>query len=119
MLSLHIEDTNSITIGAIDYSLDIPYGMIEINGTEVTGILEKPTQHFFCNAGIYAVSPELIKLIPTRTLFNMTDLINSCLNNGFKVGAFAIYEYWTDIGTPEDLEKARKVFTENELSENK
>ena len=118
LLSLHIEDTNSITIGAIDYSLDIPYGMIEINGTQVTGILEKPTQHFFCNAGIYAVSPELIKLIPTRTLFNMTDLINSCLNNGFKVGAFPIYEYWTDIGTPEDLEKARKVFAENEAPAN-
>ena len=119
LLSVHIEDSNSITIGAVDYSVDIPYGMIEKNGTEVTGILEKPTQHFFCNAGIYAVSPELINLIPTRTLFNMTDLINSCINNGFKVGAFPIYEYWTDIGTPEDLEKARKLFAENEAPANK
>ena len=46
----------------------------------------------------------------------MTDLINSCLSKGMSVGAFAIYEYWTDIGTAEDLEKARLRFLKAEAT---
>jgi NDP-sugar pyrophosphorylase family protein len=45
----------------------------------------------------------------------MTDLIRDCLNIGVKVNAFPIHEYWTDIGTPEDLERVRKRFAQNEI----
>ena len=56
------------------------------------------------------VVKELLKNIPVDTFFNMTDLINKCLLNKNKVAVFPVHEYWTDIGTPEDLDKARKEF---------
>jgi NDP-sugar pyrophosphorylase family protein len=46
----------------------------------------------------------------------MTDLIAKCLKERLKVGAFPIHEYWNDIGTPEDLEKARREFLQRELN---
>jgi NDP-sugar pyrophosphorylase family protein len=34
---------------------------------------------------------------------------------GTKISAFPIHEYWTDIGTYADLEKARNQFKQAEL----
>ncbi len=45
----------------------------------------------------------------------MTDLIYTCLEKKMQVAAFPIHEYWSDIGTPDDLEKARVYFSEKEI----
>jgi NDP-sugar pyrophosphorylase family protein len=42
----------------------------------------------------------------------MTDIIDSCLVRGMPVAVFPVHEYWSDIGTPDDLEKARAFFAE-------
>ena len=39
----------------------------------------------------------------------MTDLIEQCLVDKENVSVFPVHEYWTDIGTLSDLEKARKM----------
>jgi NDP-sugar pyrophosphorylase family protein len=46
----------------------------------------------------------------------MTDLIDSTIKKGLQVGAFPIFEYWTDIGTTEDLEKARRRLVDVEIT---
>ena len=40
----------------------------------------------------------------------MPDLIEKCLQENKTVAVFPVHEYWTDIGTPEDLNKAREDF---------
>jgi dTDP-glucose pyrophosphorylase len=110
LFHFHQEQESSITIGAIDYHIEIPYGVIEFNNARVESIKEKPSQHFFCNAGIYAVSNKLLSKIPSNVFFNMTDLIESCLREGDEVHVFPVHEYWSDIGTIEDLDKAREDF---------
>ena len=45
--------------------------------------------------------------IPKDTFLNMTDFIEQCLVDKDAVSVFPVHEYWTDIGTPYDLEKAR------------
>ena len=115
LYSFHKNGDALVTVGAVDYRIDIPYGVIKMNEGYLNGISEKPSQHYFCNAGIYAISPEALKLIINQTAFSMTDFINKCLSEGIKIGAFPIHEYWNDIGTSEDLEKARKKFLQQEL----
>lgn len=106
----HKEHHSEITVSAINYHVDIPYGVIDFEGTEVKALLEKPSQNFFCNAGIYALSVDALNNIPVDTFWNMTDLIDKYLLNKDKVVVFPVHEYWSDIGTPKDLEKARKEF---------
>ncbi len=106
----HHEHEAMITVCAINYHVEIPYGVIDFKGTEVIELQEKPSQSFFCNAGIYALSTDILKEIPYDTFWNVTDLINRCLSNKSKVAVFPVHEYWTDIGTPMDLEDARKDF---------
>ena len=110
LFHFHQDHDATITISAINYHVDIPYGVIDFKGIEVIELLEKPSQSFFCNAGIYALSTDVLKEIPYNTFWNMTDVIDRCLNNKNKVAVFPVHEYWTDIGTPTDLEDARKEF---------
>jgi dTDP-glucose pyrophosphorylase len=110
LLEFHNNTNAEITIATTNYTIEIPYGVIGIKNEKVIEILEKPSQKFLCNAGIYSVSPKAFKLVKKFRLQNMTDLINLLLSKKMKVSAFPIHEYWIDIGTPEDLKKARDFY---------
>jgi len=88
------------------HRITIPYGVVDISKSNVTGLREKPEQEFFINAGIYVVAPSCLTLIPPNTFFDMPDLVNRLVEEGSNVGAFPIIEYWRDIGTPADLQAA-------------
>lgn len=109
LFNYHREHQAVMTVAAIDHRIEIPYGVLHTQGVSATRLEEKPAQHFLCNAGIYVVEPKLIATIPRETFFNMTDLIEQCIQNKKEVAVFPIHEYWTDIGTPADLQKARET----------
>ena len=110
LFDFHEEHQSAITISAVVYRVDIPYGVIQSEGPKLIRLVEKPSQQFFCNAGIYAISVNMLEKIPGHTFWHMTDLIEQCLADGETVSVFPVHEYWTDIGTPVDLERARKEF---------
>ena len=111
LLETHISHEASITIGAVNYESQVPYGVITHSSGLVSEIIEKPTHVHLCNAGIYAISSEVLKFIPRGQFFNITDLIQNCLGSGRRVGVFPLHEYWSDIGTPDDLEVARENYS--------
>lgn len=113
--SFHMIHGAKITVAAVDHRVDIPYGVIRADGPFVTGLVEKPSERFLCNAGIYAVSPEVLDLLRKGERSNMTDLIDACLARKLPVAVFPVHEYWNDIGTPADLEKARTHFAKMEI----
>jgi NDP-sugar pyrophosphorylase family protein len=119
LFSFHASAKSELTIGAIDYRMDIPFGVINMNGDRVIEILEKPSQRYLCSAGIYAISPRALQVVPRGSKYNMTELISENLNLGIPVSAFPIHELWSDIGTKDDLEKARKRFIKNEIPKEK
>jgi len=111
----HCLNDAKLTIAAIDYRVDIPYGVINVNGAYATGLVEKPSERFLCNAGIYVISPKILRELQKNTFCNMTDLIELCLSRKLPIAVFPVHEYWNDIGTPEDLEKARTHFFNTEV----
>lgn len=113
LFSFHQSNGAHITVAAVDYHVSIPYGVVRADGAFVTALSEKPSQRFLCNAGIYALSPECLEFVPVATCHDITDLIQSCLDRRLPVAVFPVHEYWSDIGTPDDLEKARALFGAN------
>lgn len=113
--SFHNSNETKITIAAIEHSVDIPYGVIQPNGFFVKKIIEKPSERFLCNAGIYALSPEILDLVPKNKFTDMTQLIDICLIKKIPVAVFPIHEYWSDIGNIDDLENARAYFAKMEI----
>ncbi|WP_417390960.1 nucleotidyltransferase family protein [Gimesia sp.] len=107
LLDFHTKHQPLITVAAIDYHVEIPYGVIKTEGPFAVCLEEKPSQQFLCNAGIYALSPEAVGRVPHNQPYNMTDLIESGLSRQDGVAVFPVHEYWSDIGTHAELDKAR------------
>ena len=108
MYAFHKEHNAELTVAVREYDLEIPYGIIESEGPCVTGLLEKPVQRFFVNAGVYLLEPAVWRYIPSGECFDMTDLIQRLLEEGRPVVSFPIIEYWLDIGHPTDYQQVQK-----------
>ena len=108
LLSFHRRERHQMTVGVIESTLQLRYGLIETKGTRVVAIREKPALKHFINAGIYVLDRELSGLVPEGR-FDMDALIDAAMKRHV-VGCFPIHEYWTDIGEPADLRRAGEDF---------
>ena len=104
-----IEHGADMSVACVPYTISIPYGIFDLNGRVITGVQEKPTYHFYANAGIYLIKKELLNKIPQNTFFNATDLIESLINEKLKVIRFPLTGYWIDIGKHEEYNKAQEL----------
>ncbi len=108
LLRQHNKQNCLATVCVSEYSHQIPYGVVEIEGNFLRELTEKPFHQYFINAGIYVIEPSLLKKIDGNSLLNMTTLINNELQNNEKINIFPIHEYWLDIGMKDDYMKAKK-----------
>jgi NDP-sugar pyrophosphorylase family protein len=110
MLDFHREHKADMTVAVRQHETRLPHGVVEIDGTTITRISEKPVLRHFMNAGIYLLNPEMCRLVPSGQRYDMTDLISRLIAEGYRVVSFPIREYWLDIGQVEDYEKALSDF---------
>ncbi len=107
MFDFHREHRADMTVAVRKYEFQVPYGVVETEGVEISSLVEKPSLGFFINAGIYLLEPIVHRYIPNGRRFDMTDLIECLLADGRRVISFPIREYWLDIGQHGDYEQAQ------------
>ena len=107
MLNFHDEHRADMTVGIRLYEETVPFGVIELDGTRITRVTEKPTNRYMINGGIYLIGQDATSMIPKESRYDMTDLITDLLTGGHRVVGFPIQEYWRDIGKIEDYKKAQ------------
>ncbi|MBF0250966.1 MAG: nucleotidyltransferase family protein [Alphaproteobacteria bacterium] len=107
MHEFHKQHKADLTVAVRKYEFLVPYGVIEHEGSMVTGITEKPLYEFFVNGGIYLVEPHVLDHLPASQRFDMTELIQKVLDTGGSVATFPILEYWLDVGQHTDYQKAQ------------
>ncbi|NJO53457.1 MAG: CBS domain-containing protein [Bacteroidales bacterium] len=110
LLAFHIETGAFVTVGAVIYRVEIPFGVLRVSGVRAVGLEEKPSQSFLCNAGMYVLAPGALDLVPPDSAINMTDVIEAAIAAGRHISVFPIHEYWSDIGNPSDLQRAMAEF---------
>ena len=106
MLDYHECGGCHATMGIKTYSHQVPYGCVELDGDCIVKIDEKPDLVQQVNAGVYVLSPEAVNSIP-KEFYPITDLFNSALQAGHKVGAFNLDCDWVDVGQHDQLKQAR------------
>lgn len=107
---LHFQEHNAVmSAAAIPYTISVPYGIFDLDGRNIKGVLEKPTYNYYANAGIYLIKKEALKYIPEGEVFNATDLIDALAADGQKVIRYPLSGLWIDIGTPEEYRKALEL----------
>lgn len=110
LLDFHLDQAADATMGVREYRFQVPYGVIEMSGNRITEINEKPTQSYFVNGGIYALSPSVLKYVPKGQMYDMPTLFDQLIKDKGLPAAFPIHEYWIDIGQLEDLHQAQREF---------
>jgi dTDP-glucose pyrophosphorylase len=107
MLNFHREHDAALTAAVRPYEVNVPYGVVEVEGEQVRRVVEKPTYRYFVNAGIYLIEPRAHRMIPAEGKFDMTDLMGTVLAAGLRVVSFPVWEYWRDIGHHDDYLEAQ------------
>src|SRR5262249_34045443 len=109
LLEFHHAHGSMATMAVREYDFQVPYGVIRTNGERILSVEEKPVQRFFVNAGIYALSPQVLEQIPRQTYFDMPTLFDRLNAVGAVTVAFPLREYWLDIGRLEDFDRANLI----------
>lgn len=107
LLNFHIENDADATMCVREYDYQIPYGVINGEGNQITSMVEKPIQRFFVNAGIYVVSPRVLQSVEKNQKIDMPTLLEQHMEERQKVLMFPIHEYWLDIGRMDDFNRAQ------------
>lgn len=108
---LHFKEHNAeMSVCAIPYSIQVPYGIFKIEGRrDIKGLVEKPTYDYYANAGIYLIKKSALDFIPKDTIFHSTDLIEALIKAGKSVIRFPLNGTWIDIGNPQDYKRANEL----------
>ncbi len=106
LLDFHSSHKADATMCVTEYDFQVPFGVVQTNEVEMTSLDEKPVHQCLVNAGIYVLTPDVLKLIPKNKNYQMTDLFNEVIKRKLKAVTFPIREYWLDIGCPEDFIRA-------------
>lgn len=105
---LHFQQYDAeMSVAAVPYNISIPYGILDLDGRDIKGLLEKPKYNYYANAGIYLIKRQALKEIPEETFFNATDLIEKLIANGKRVIRYPLNGTWIDIGNPQEYQKAQ------------
>jgi len=107
LIDFHQQNQADATMCVREYDYQIPYGVINGEGNKITSMVEKPIQRFFVNAGIYVVSPRVIKSVPKNYRIDMPTLLERHMEERNNVLMFPIHEYWLDIGRMDDFNRAQ------------
>lgn len=110
LLDYHAQNDACATMCVNEHTLTVPYGVVGVEERRLCSIEEKPDVRHLVNAGIYVLSPEVVSLIPQGERYDMTTLFSRLIAEQRNAVAYPIREYWTDVGRPVDLERAKGTF---------
>lgn len=107
---LHFKQHDAeMSVAAVPYDVSIPYGILDLDGRDIKGLLEKPKYNYYANAGIYLIKKSALDEIPNDTFFNATDLVEKLIAENKKVIRYPLNGTWIDIGNPQEYQKAKDL----------
>ena len=114
LLDFHAASGGVATMAVRDYSIRVPYGVVQVDGEQFVDVVEKPAHSYFVNAGIYVIGRDQLKHIPENCFFDLPDLFGRLKQQGEKVTVFPLCEEWRDIGSHQEYESANRQAAEGE-----
>src|SRR5206468_5919699 len=104
MVEWHRAEGAAITVASFEHTTQVPYGVLEVDGTRFRGISEKPELRTRCNAGIYVLEPSVVDLVPPNAHFGWNGLLPPAPEVGLTSPVFPFLEPGTATATLKDSE---------------
>lgn len=107
---LHFQQNDAeMSVAAVPYNVSIELGILDLDGRNIKGLIEKPKYNYYANAGIYLIKKRALAEIPENTFFHATHLVEKLIAQGKKVIRYPLNGTWIDIGTPQEYQKAKDL----------
>jgi dTDP-glucose pyrophosphorylase len=106
MLDFHNRYEASATMAVRIHEWQHPFGVVEMEGIEITGFQEKPLARSHINAGVYVLSPEVLNELIAEAPCDMPMLFERLQAKSKPTLAYPMHEPWLDVGRPIDLQTA-------------
>lgn len=107
---LHFQQNDAeMSVAAVPYNISIELGILDLDGRNIKGLIEKPKYNYYANAGIYLIKKRALAEIPEDTFFHVTHLIEKLIAQGKKVIRYPLNGTWIDIGTPLEYSRAKDL----------
>lgn len=108
--SYHKEKKNLITMVCSTKHYEVPYGVVEIDGSgELERMKEKPSYTFLTNTGVYIANSKVIDELEPGIKIGFPEIIQRYNDKGEKVGIYPVGEdSWMDMGQIDEMENMIK-----------
>jgi dTDP-glucose pyrophosphorylase len=110
MLQFHSREENTLTVALKRDKFEVPYGVAEVRGGRIVSLREKPEIVMDINTGVYIASPAALDHVRGGVRLDMPELVNQLLAAGERVGSFPVHEFWLDVGTQAQYDRAKIRF---------
>ena len=108
LLDFHNKNNSTATMAVNRYEWQNPYGVVGLDGIEITDFDEKPIHRTHINAGVYVLSEDALSFLEKDSHCDMPKLFDRLLAKSEKIIAYPMHEPWLDVGRSADLNKANK-----------
>ncbi|GAB6902161.1 nucleotidyltransferase family protein [Kineosporia succinea] len=110
LLRGHRAGGRPLTIATYQRSVNIDFGVLDIESDQVVAFREKPTHHYRVSMGVYGVSTAALRGYDAGRHFGFDDLVLDLLRAETPPSSYAFDGFWLDIGRPDDYDRANEEF---------
>jgi NDP-sugar pyrophosphorylase family protein len=103
-----LSTTADLTVVTKEINIPFRFGRVIAEGDYIVNVEEKPTYKQEILAGIYAMKPAILDLIPDGTYYGVDTLIKDMIARRRPIAKHLMQGYWTDIGQLDDYEIAKR-----------
>ncbi len=106
LLDFHNRYDATATMAVRVHEWQHPFGVVQTQGVEIVGFEEKPVARSHINAGVYALSPDVLNDLTAEAPCDMPTLFERLQAKAKRTVAYPMHEPWLDVGRPDDLTHA-------------
>lgn len=117
LLDFHQRNSAAATMAVRLYEWQHPFGVVHTRGVEIVGLEEKPVHRSHVNAGVYALSPDVLDLLRAAEHCDMPTLFENLRLAGRRTVVYPMHEPWLDVGRPADYDAAERTISGNQTQE--
>lgn len=108
----------ALTVATKELRTPFNFGTVKTKDDLIVDIEEKPNLTIEILAGIYYMTPEIFRFVPSGAYFGIDHLIRRMLSEGAPIGRYQMTEYWLDIGRLDDYNEAQAAYDTHFRPEN-
>lgn len=107
ILDFHNKHQSFATMAVKLHEIQNQFGVVQTDGLDIIGFIEKPIIRNYINAGVYVLSADSLCELEKNSYCDMPSLFEKLKVNQKKIIAYPMHESWTDIGRPVDFENLK------------